>query len=142
MGTVVNISNKNQQQWNGFIWSNLINGAMRRKANSQKENFFSKNNKSFFMEVEKQEPKKRIRVLIGLGAKHSDIYFTKREAECVVWLLKGKKFSEIATILNLSSRTVEYYMQNIKAKVGCRTKLELIDMIQASDFKKTVNFQE
>jgi len=94
------------------------------------------------MKTEKQKAKKGTGVSIKLEGKYNNIYFTRREAECVVWLLRGKKISDIATILNISSRTVEYYLENIKAKVGCRTKFELIDLIRASNFKKTAGIQE
>jgi DNA-binding CsgD family transcriptional regulator len=138
METTANLSDKTQK-CGSFTCKYVIK---KEGANNQKTDF-SKNNDTFRLESEKkQEPKKKVRISVGLGVGCGDLYFTKREAECVVWLLKGKKFSEIATILNLSSRTVEYYMKNIKAKVGCRTKLELTDLVQASDFKKNVGFQQ
>jgi len=59
----------------------------------------------------------------------------------MIWLLKGKTINGVATILELSPRTVEYYIKNMKTKVGCRTKFELIDLIHASDFIKNVGFQ-
>jgi DNA-binding CsgD family transcriptional regulator len=59
----------------------------------------------------------------------------------MTWLLKGKTINSIATILNLSPRTVEYYVKNMKAKIGCRTKFELIDLVYASEFMKSMDFQ-
>jgi DNA-binding NarL/FixJ family response regulator len=46
----------------------------------------------------------------GLGTKYGSAYFTRREAECMVLLLKGKTINSVANILKLSPRTVEYYM--------------------------------
>lgn len=49
-----------------------------------------------------------------------------REVSCVKYLLKGKTAKEIANQLNLSYRTIEYYLENIRGKTGCRNKYELI----------------
>ena len=73
--------------------------------------------------------------------KYGNAYFTKREAECMTWLLKGKTINSTATLLEISPRTVEYYVKNMKIKTGCRTKFELIDFIYASEFMKTVDQQ-
>jgi DNA-binding CsgD family transcriptional regulator len=52
---------------------------------------------------------------------------SKREAECIYNLSQGKTAKEIAKVLNLSFRTVEFYINNIKNKWGCSTRSELID---------------
>ncbi len=75
-----------------------------------------------------------------LGSKHGTVYFTRREAECMILLLKGKTINSVATILNLSPRTVEYYVKNMKSKLGCKTKFELVDLVHASDFIKGIDF--
>jgi DNA-binding CsgD family transcriptional regulator len=75
-----------------------------------------------------------------LGEKYGDIYFTRREAECMVWLLKGKTINRVASELKLSPRTVEFYLKNMKAKLRCRTKFELIDLIHESEFLSQVDF--
>lgn len=49
-----------------------------------------------------------------------------REISCIKYLLKGKTAKEIAKHLNLSYRTIEYYLENIRSKTGCRNKYELI----------------
>jgi DNA-binding CsgD family transcriptional regulator len=49
-------------------------------------------------------------------------------------LLKGKTIVAVASILGLSPRTVEYYVKNMKSKLGCRTKFELLDAVHASEF--------
>lgn len=79
-------------------------------------------------------------VVYGLGSKYSGTYFTKREADCMFLLLKGKTINSVASILNLSPRTVEYYIKNMKSKLGCRTKFELVDLVYASDFMQHVTF--
>lgn len=52
------------------------------------------------------------------------IYLSKRQAECLQ-LLRENTMKEIAFILGLSSRTIEYYLNNLKAKLKCHTKREL-----------------
>lgn len=54
---------------------------------------------------------------------------TPRENECLQWLLKGKSAKIIAENMQLSSRTIEIYINAIKKKFSCRTKLELMAML-------------
>lgn len=53
-------------------------------------------------------------------------YLTSREAEAASMLLLGKTLVGIAEATQLSMRTVEYYLNNIKKKLHCRTRQELI----------------
>ncbi len=70
----------------------------------------------------------------NLGEPFSYTYFTQREADCVFHLLQGKTMTEIGQILKLSPRTVEYYLTNIKKKLNCRKKNELIDKVLTTQF--------
>lgn len=49
-----------------------------------------------------------------------------RERECMKYLLRGKTAKETSCHLKISFRTVEYYFENIKNKLGCFNKRELI----------------
>ena len=121
----------------------LLNQVMRMKSSGKRAillgdeeqgsvyNINSKKNRVF---------RKRSLVAYGLGNKYGDAYFTRREAECMVLLLKGKTINSVADILELSPRTVEYYIKNMKSKIGCRTKFELVDLVYASEFMKNVDF--
>ena len=84
-------------------------------------------------------PRKTAKVY-WLGPKYEGIYFSHREAECMVQLLKGKTVHKVAETVKLSPRTIEYYLKNMKAKVGCRTKFELVEIVAESDFTKHVDF--
>lgn len=53
--------------------------------------------------------------------------FSKRERDCLYLLVRGKTAKEIARILNLSSRTVEVYLDKIKIKTGMTSRSELIE---------------
>jgi len=57
------------------------------------------------------------------------IQFTNRERSCLTQLLKGNTSKQIAASLKLSTRTIEFYINNIKNKLGCQTKSELVRQI-------------
>lgn len=62
-----------------------------------------------------------------IGNFPNTINFSKRELEVLFYYLRGKSAKTIAKILQLSFRTVENYIQNIKNKVGLDRKEDLID---------------
>jgi DNA-binding CsgD family transcriptional regulator len=68
-----------------------------------------------------------------------DPFLTQREAECVVYLLRGLTTRATAETLQLSHRTVEFYLTNIKEKLACVNKTALIVKIENSDFKETAS---
>jgi DNA-binding CsgD family transcriptional regulator len=51
---------------------------------------------------------------------------TSRERECIKLLIQGKSAKETAVILRLSRRTVEFYLENIKNKLSCSYKHEVL----------------
>lgn len=69
-----------------------------------------------------------------LGEKFQGIYFTRREAQVALYCVRGKSTVQIAALLKLSRRTVEFYINNMKIKLNCRFKSELITTILQSDF--------
>ncbi|MBN2690200.1 MAG: helix-turn-helix transcriptional regulator [Gammaproteobacteria bacterium] len=79
--------------------------------------------------------------IVSLGNKFPNIHFSKREAQCMFYLIHGKTIKKTAELLNLSPRTVEFYLKNIKAKTGCKKKPQLIGMVIESDFLENFNKQ-
>jgi len=70
--------------------------------------------------------------LSGLcGQAGATIKFSKREYSCIKYLLQGYTAAGIAELLELSRRTIEHYIANIKQKLKCSTKTELIAKIRA-----------
>lgn len=51
---------------------------------------------------------------------------SRRELQCMFYILRGKSNKQIAEALKLSKRTIDFYMENIKNKFGCQSKNELI----------------
>ena len=52
---------------------------------------------------------------------HNDFTLSKREIECLKWVSQGKTAYETAAILNLSTRTVRYYLENVRHKLNVTT---------------------
>ncbi len=54
-----------------------------------------------------------------------EIRITYRELECGKFLMMGYSASSTAKALNISKRTVEYYIDNLKLKCNCDSKWQL-----------------
>jgi len=52
---------------------------------------------------------------------------TRRQSECLFYLIRGKSAKSIANILSISPRTVESHIQATKEKLKCYNKQELIE---------------
>ena len=49
-----------------------------------------------------------------------------RESEILTWAARGKTSAEIAPILGLAKRTVDFHLDNARAKLGARTRTEAV----------------
>lgn len=54
------------------------------------------------------------------------INLSKREVECLKLSIKGRSAKQVGLILNISQRTVEEYLNNIKIKLKVTSKTELV----------------
>jgi DNA-binding NarL/FixJ family response regulator len=66
---------------------------------------------------------------MGLWPKLVDL--NEREVEALTWVARGKTSAEIAQILGLSKRTVDFHIDNARAKLGAATRTEAV--IKAAD---------
>lgn len=57
-----------------------------------------------------------------------DAGLTEREIEVLRWSKDGKSYAEIAEILSISRKTVEFHMRNAMAKVGAHNKISAVVM--------------
>ncbi|MBS0350889.1 MAG: helix-turn-helix transcriptional regulator [Proteobacteria bacterium] len=71
------------------------------------------------------KPKKYILDIVN----HSKKYLTPKEYEVLRFYYRGYSMKEIAGFLNVSARTVEDHINNIKRKLGIIRKFELIEFI-------------
>jgi PAS domain S-box-containing protein len=55
----------------------------------------------------------------------SSTRFSKKETECIQWMIKGKSSAEIAAIMTISKRTVEAHMNSIKRKLNCYKQFQI-----------------
>ena len=47
-----------------------------------------------------------------------------REVETLTWSARGKTSAEIAQILGLSKRTIDFHIDNAREKLGVATRIE------------------
>lgn len=64
------------------------------------------------------------------------IFFSIRESECIYLLFMGKGTKEIAKDLQISPRTVEVYLSNIKSKLNLYSKGQIITKILSDNLNK------
>jgi DNA-binding CsgD family transcriptional regulator len=76
-----------------------------------------------------------------LGPQFPEIYLTQREAECVYWITKGLTNKQTADEMQLSSRTIEYYLRNVRCKLNCYSKAHLIKLLQQAAFLPVIDQQ-
>lgn len=58
---------------------------------------------------------------------YPNVDLSQRETESLFYLLRGHTAKHIGTILGLSVRTIETYLDNIKRKLMCESKSQLIE---------------
>jgi len=77
------------------------------------------------------DSQKDLLISLGMGKYlEKTSLLTLRERQCLKGLLKGETAKETAKILGLSFRTVESYLENIKRKLECQGKRELLKAAQ------------
>lgn len=62
-----------------------------------------------------------------LDNNYDEIDLSQRQSECLFFLLRGKSAKSIAKLLNISYRTVESYIEDIKYRLACSSKSEIIE---------------
>ncbi|OGT36119.1 MAG: hypothetical protein A3F11_10925 [Gammaproteobacteria bacterium RIFCSPHIGHO2_12_FULL_37_14] len=68
-----------------------------------------------------------------LGGSYGDEYLTPKQMQCTYWLIHGKSFQEIGTLVGITEKTVDHYIQAIKKKLKCNTRVQLVKAILESD---------
>lgn len=58
---------------------------------------------------------------------YDNVGLSKREGQCLFYFIRGKTVPEIANLLFISKRTAEHHITNIKQKLNCHGKSEIIE---------------
>lgn len=77
-----------------------------------------------------------------LSGKYLNSFITNKELECLKELVKGKTQEEIGTALNISRRTVEYRLNNLKTKLDCKNQGELVMRAQEEEVAEILRLTE
>ena len=67
---------------------------------------------------------------------HPPVNLSEREVEVLAWSARGKTSGEIATILGLSKRTVDFHIDNARQKLGVATRIEAVVKASSSGIIK------
>jgi DNA-binding CsgD family transcriptional regulator len=68
----------------------------------------------------------RVMEILGVGTDVDEIKLSPRERECLQWAAMGKTTDEIGGILTISERTVRFFLDGAKHKLGCVTKTQAV----------------
>jgi len=58
---------------------------------------------------------------------NNQIKLTKKEQECLFYYVRGFTYKEIAAVLYNSDRTIECHLENIKAKLDCSNRAQIVE---------------
>ena len=81
-----------------------------------------------FTKIEKTNNYHQKQASFLLEDKFHKIELTKRQFECLFFLIRGKTSKEIAKALKLSPRTIDFYLEQMKYKLNCSTRSQLIEV--------------
>jgi len=62
-----------------------------------------------------------------IGGQYKSYQLKKRESQCLFYLIRGYTAKEIAAKLYLSPKTIEYHIEQLKEKLHCKKRYELIE---------------
>lgn len=65
-------------------------------------------------------------IYLKLYSKNIDVSLSPRENECLNYLVQGHSIKEMAKELEISNRTVESYIEQLKRKLNCRKSSEVV----------------
>lgn len=58
------------------------------------------------------------------GTEKAELRLTEREVQVLTWVARGKSSADIATILEISERTVNFHLDNAMRKAGVATRVQ------------------
>ena len=87
-------------------------------------------------DTDENESLKPIKVIrrYYLEKPYNHVYFTFQEARCLLYCRENPRYKAISQALNISERTVEFYLKNMRGKVQCKTKKDLLKISEKGNF--------
>lgn len=77
---------------------------------------------------------KPIQLLALKDYRYHDVIFTLREAQVLKYFLQGKPAKEIAHILSITAKTVEFHLAKIKEKLHCHKRSDIFQAAMTHGF--------
>ena len=75
-----------------------------------------------------------------LGKNYPNVYLTPQEAYCVTKMLNNNlTYDDIGKKLRKSPATVNFYLRNVRMKLRCKNRKDLIERISQTDFIQYVD---
>ncbi len=84
-------------------------------------------------EIQSQEPKNYNKYLVFAKNNNRVIALSKQEYNCIKLLEQARSYKEIGKAMQISSRTVESYLESVKNKTGCICKSDMIANLACVD---------
>ena len=78
-------------------------------------------------EITRQNTKQKKQIVYQLKASYDQFNLSRRESEALYYVIRGKTAKETGRILNISYKTVEKYHENLKHKLDCTTRSQVIE---------------
>lgn len=71
---------------------------------------------------------------------HAGVILTDREIDCIYHLVNHKTAEQTAKLLGVSRRTIESYLDNIKLKLCCDSKVEIIRKLASNRYVNALRY--
>jgi len=68
---------------------------------------------------------------------YQDLFFSRREQECLTWMAKGRSNAEIGEVLEISENTVKFHVTNIMRKLNAANRTEAVALAVRSGWITT-----
>ncbi len=91
----------------------------------------SASTKSIYIHHEKLSSRRSVRVVkYCCELDNVALHFSQREVQTMELIIDGLTVPKVAVKLNLSPRTVEFYVKNLRSKLQCVSKRELVLLLK------------
>lgn len=132
-GSIITMMTKKTLYATEYFESNCVLAQATHVENNNIENFVYD-----YIKTNSQNNLKSVQIIDKYKISSSNLILSIRESECLYYFLRGKTAKSIARILEISAKTVEYHINNIKEKMGCYSKEQLIEKCFVDEIVKFI----